>query len=328
MDLLDRQIIQGLMIDGRASFSRLAAVLGVTDQTVTRRYRRLRSDGIMRVIGIPAAARVGLFQSRLRLQCVPGSASAVADALARRPDISWVAINAGGAEVACMTRSRSREERDALLLHKLPRTRQVTAVSAQSILHAYIGGPLRWRGLDELSAEQVTALERPVTPGRESVEFDDADRAMLALLSRDGRTGYPDLARAAGRSESTVRRRLEQLRESGVVFYDVDVLPASLGFFAEAALYVTVAPAALERAGLALASHSEVPYAAATTGSSNLFAVVLARDLTGLYEYMTRRIGEIEGVVQMEVVPVLRTVKHEGLLTDGNRLLDPPPATT
>ncbi|MFD2122601.1 AsnC family protein [Streptomyces cirratus] len=39
LDLLDRSLIQALMIDGRASFSRLAEVLEVSDQTVVRRYR-------------------------------------------------------------------------------------------------------------------------------------------------------------------------------------------------------------------------------------------------------------------------------------------------
>src|SRR5882762_7718047 len=93
-DLLDRQLAQALMIDGRASFSRLAEVLGVTDQTVTRRYRRMRSDGLLRVIGLPLGNRVGLYQSNVRVQCVPGAAGAIADALARRPHIGCVTVNA------------------------------------------------------------------------------------------------------------------------------------------------------------------------------------------------------------------------------------------
>ncbi len=329
LDPLDRQIVQALMIDGRAPFSRLADVLGVTDQTVTRRYRRMRTSGLLRVIGLPAADRVGLFQSRLRVQCTPGAAVAIADAMARRPDVAWVSINSGGAEVSCFTRSRSQAERDSLLLQRLPRTRQVTAVTAQDILHTYVGGPRRWLGMADLSPRQVEALERfvPAQSNAGHVELDDADHALLAELGHDGRAGYPELARATGRSESTVRRRLEQLRESGGVYYDVEILPRQLGLHAEAALSITVAPADLHAIGNALARHPEVPFAAATTGTSNLSAVVLCRDLNALYEYMTRRIGGLKAVAHLEVVPLLRHVKRAGLLTDGNRLIGPPAAT-
>ncbi|GAA1950192.1 AsnC family transcriptional regulator [Catenulispora subtropica] len=323
-DQLDRQLVQALMIDGRAPFSRLAEVLGVSDQTVTRRYRRLRGEGLVRVIGLPLGMRVGLYQSQVRVQCVPGAAGAIADALARRPDIAWVTINAGGAEVACMTRSRSRRERDSLLLDKLPRTRQVTGVSARTVLHLWTGGPGGWRGLNDLTPDQTAALRREVRAGGGEFELDPADRAMLAVLERDGRATYPELAAATGKSESTVRRRLDHLTEEGVVFFDVEVLPVHLGFQVEALMSAAVAPSDLEAVGRTVGSHPEVPFAAATTGATSLLAVVVCRDIEALYEYVTLRLGAIKEVAQLEITPALRTVKRAGLLTDGVRLFDPP----
>lgn len=323
-DRLDRQLVQALMLDGRAPFSRLAEVLGVSDQTVTRRYRRLRGDGLIRVIGLPIGMRVGLYQSQVRVQCVPGAAGAIADALARRPDIAWVTINAGGAEVACMTRSRTRRERDSLLLDKLPRTRQVTGVSACTILHLWMGGPGGWQGLDELSPDQAAALRREVRPSGGEFELDPADRAMLAVLERDGRAPYPELAAATGKSESTVRRRLDHLVDEGVFFFDVEVLPIHLGFQVEALMSAAVAPSDLETVGRTVGSHPEVPFAAATTGAASLLAVVVCKDIEGLYEYVTVRLGAIKEVAQLEIMPALRTVKRAGLLTDGVRLYDAP----
>jgi hypothetical protein len=69
-----------------------------------------------------------------------------------------------------------------------------------------------------------------------------------------------------------------------------------------------------------------VPFAAATTGPTNLSAVVVCREIEDLYEYLTGRLGAIKGIAQLEVVQVLRTVKRAGLLTDGARLIDPPEA--
>src|SRR5271167_3867805 len=86
VDDLDRQLAQCLGIDGRASFSAIAEVLGVSDQTVARRYRRLRSAWV------------------LRLRCVPGSGEAIAEALARREDTAWVQLLSGDTEVLCSLR--------------------------------------------------------------------------------------------------------------------------------------------------------------------------------------------------------------------------------
>ncbi|MEU9133983.1 Lrp/AsnC family transcriptional regulator [Kitasatospora sp. NPDC048540] len=325
LDALDRSVVQALMMDGRMPFSRLAQVLEVSDQTVIRRYRRLRTAGLLRVVGLPLGHRVGLYESWLRVQCTPDAAVQVADALARRPDIAWVTLNSGGTEIHCVSKARNQADRDALLLQKLPGTRRVTGITAHSILRTFVGGPGRWAGLDALSERQVRELERPWVfgPGQR-VELDEAALAMLAVLGRDGRCGYPELARATGLSQSAVRRRLEQLRDSGALFFDVEISPALFGFHAQAALLVSVPPADLAATGAALAGHREVPFAAAITGSANLLAVVVCRDNDALYTYLTERIGALAAVQQVEVVPVLRTVKRAGMLMDGVRLVDPP----
>lgn len=323
-DLFDRRLAQALMIDGRAAFSRLATVLETTDQTVIRRYRRLHGAGLLRVLGLPVGSRVGLFESRLRIRCVPGAALAIAEALARRPDTGWVKIYSGGTEVGCLVSSRTREDHETLLLQKLPRTQQVTGVSAHNMLHRYTSSPGHWLGPAELSDEQIRALQPPAVSHEDTVRLDDSDHAMLSVLARDGRAGYPELAKATGRSESTVRRRLEYLRGHGALSFDVEILPVHLGYQMEAALALTVPPSDLAEVGRALADHPQVPFVAATTGTTNLAATVLCRDQHALYTYMTEGIGTLTSVHQLEVVPVLRHVKRAGLLSDGNRLSDPP----
>lgn len=43
------------------------------------------------------------------------------------------------------------------------------------------------------------------------------------MLAEDGRADLPTLAKATGWSESTARRRLDQLRRGGLLYFDVDV---------------------------------------------------------------------------------------------------------
>ncbi len=52
IDDLDRALVHALQIDGRAPFRRVAAVLGVADQTIARRYARLRRAGLLQMVGV------------------------------------------------------------------------------------------------------------------------------------------------------------------------------------------------------------------------------------------------------------------------------------
>ena len=157
MDLLDRQIVHALRLDGRASFSRIAAVLGVSDQTVARRYRVLRQAGTVRVVGSLSAERLGLTTWTIRLQCAPGSSEAIATALAKRNDTSWVRIASGGTEVLCSILTPD-DDRDALLLERLPATKPITAISAYCVVHTFTGNEDGWQPVaTALTAEQVSA---------------------------------------------------------------------------------------------------------------------------------------------------------------------------
>jgi DNA-binding Lrp family transcriptional regulator len=142
--------------------------------------------------------------------------------------------------------------------------------------------------------------------------LDDGDQALLTALSHDARTGHAELAGVTGWSESTVRRRMERLVAAGVLYYDVDIPTESLGFHSEARLWMSVRPSMLASVGRALGDHTEVSFAAATTGPANLMAAVACRDDQALYRYLTERIGALEGVAQLETAPVIRTVKRAG----------------
>ncbi|MER7272993.1 Lrp/AsnC family transcriptional regulator [Dactylosporangium sp. NPDC000244] len=310
VDTLDHQIVDALRLDGRVPFSALAEILGVSDQTVARRYRRMR-DGGLRVAALPDGVRLGYDMWMIRLQTTPDSAGAIAEALARRPDTTWVTLGSGGTEVTCVVQNPGTADRETLLLQKLPRTPRIVSVRAHCLMHHFAGGPIggEARGT-HLSAEQVARLRPPVPPPGIPAVLTGEDRPLLAALNRDGRLGYPALAAALGWSESTVRRRLEHLRATGAIFFDVEMDPALLGYPARFLLWLTVAPAHLAAVGEELARHEEVVFVAATTGETNLMATVICRDMAQLYTYVTRRIGPLRGVERLESVPALRHVKQ------------------
>src|ERR1700722_2721504 len=105
LDVLDRRIIHALYVDPRAPFSRLAEVLKSSEPTVSRRYRRLYDDRVLRVVGQLDSQRIGQDDWVVRIRCAPGSAPAVATKLGQHPDTSWVQLTSGGTEIFSMAQS-------------------------------------------------------------------------------------------------------------------------------------------------------------------------------------------------------------------------------
>jgi len=313
LDELDRQLAHALQVDGRAPFSRIGQVLGASDRTVARRYHRLRSAGAVRVVGLPHAAAIGSVDWMVRMRCTPDAAVPIAVALARRTDTSWVTIMSGGTEINCITRTRRQADEGELLLQKLPRTPRITAVSAHCMLRA-VAGVGGWPGRTAaLAPEQVEALSPPAPDGS-AAEVGPADDAFFAALARDGRASHPALAAATGWSETTVRRRLDDLRRAGILYFDVDTRSELFGYAAEAALWLTVAPSALTPVTRALATHPQIAFAAAVTGPASVAAVVICRDLDELYDYLAEGVGSLQGVLSAETTPLVRRVKSAGAL--------------
>ncbi|MFC6879517.1 MULTISPECIES: Lrp/AsnC family transcriptional regulator [Actinomadura] len=312
LDEVDQGLVHALRIDGRAPFRLVGQALGVSENTVARRYRRLRTAGVLRVVGTLNGARLGYNAWTIRLQCTPDAATAIAEALAARPDTSYVYLLSGGTEISCSVQTPTADESEALLLHRLPRTRRVTAVSAHLLLghHALPGD---WAGPARLTPEQAAPLVPP-PPEAADVSLEPADRPLFDLLSRDGRASHTELAAATGWSESTVRRRLTVLRRSGVLNFLVDIPPAALGFRAEARLWMTVRPSRLAAVARAMAGHPEVSLVAQTTGPTNLLAAVNCKDSLDLARYLTERIASLDAIHTIETAPVIRTVKRAGAL--------------
>ncbi|MFI6165719.1 Lrp/AsnC family transcriptional regulator [Nocardia sp. NPDC051052] len=314
MDAVDRGLIHALHVDGRAAFRDIAGVLGVSENTVARRYRRLRGEGVVRVVGMVNGGRLGYVSWTVRVRCAPDAAMSVGKALADRSDTSFVYLLSGGTEVSCTVQAASGQEQDALLLGKLPRTSRVVAVSAHLVLRGF-ALPSGWAGVAALSPEQVAVLEPPVVESSTApVELDDGERALLHALNRDGRASYAELSTATGWSESTVRRRLVALRRMGVLQFHLDMPPAAIGFRTEARLWINAQPAYVVDVAEALARRSEVAFAALTTGSTNLLVAVNCRDTTDLSLFLTERIAPLRGVNSMETAPIIRTIKRAGAL--------------
>ena len=320
-DALDTKITHCLQAAPRASFATIGAVLGVSEQTVARRFRRLRAAGAVRVIAFVDPTPFGRQSWLLRIFCRPDAAMKVGKALAIRDDVQWVALMDGGTQVGCVLRPRTQDAQDQLLLRQLPRTVQITRIEAASVIHVFRGSTTRdWRlGEDFLTEEQEAKLAESTVPrtGRR-VTLTDQDNPLLRTLMADGRATYAELRSAAGAdwTEARIRRRVNELREAGVLYFDVDVDDAAFGNPLSAQLRLSVTPARLQSVGDAICKHPAVRFCGATTGSASITMSVGFDGVESLYRFVSEDVGRLDGVVQVHVGSINRVLKRAGTIVE------------
>lgn len=311
-DDIDRAILRLLQLDARRPFSAMAAELEVSDQTVARRYQRLRARAGVRVVAVTQpninTERMSLFRIR-----VSHDLDTVAANLARRDDTAWVNVVSGpsGLELTVMVYRDRTAHGEFALMKRLSDLPDVVSVTAQSCLHMFFGGPDSLLTKPDVATSAAPTVDE-TWPHRVPVDLEDPDRRLLAALTVDGRAGVGQLSQASGLSQETVSRRLEMFVRNGILYFDIDFDAELLGLRSSVSLWITVAPSAVDDAGRALATHAEVSFAAATTGSTNLYATAHCTGTDELYRYLTGAAARLPGLRAVETAPLVRSVKRAG----------------
>lgn len=116
--------------------------------------------------------------------------------------------------------------------------------------------------------------------------MDDLDREILAILRRDARTPYTEIADAIGTSEGTVRNRVDQLIEDGIIErFTVSTRTGNVKAMIELAIAVDVdTNAVAER----MAAWEAVDLVWQVSGEEDIVIVVDAKDTTKINELITR----------------------------------------
>lgn len=311
LDETDRRIVAVLLAAPRASWREVGRCLELSERTVARRAAPLYADGTLRATLVRNPARFPLvIPLALRVCCRPNKIRHVANALAQRGDTIWVDILGGGNEISAVFHLNGAEARNSLLLRDLPATDAVTSWTAYTLLRIFPAA-FRWTGgllsFQELEHFAPTPQIDPPAPL-------GMDAALIASLTEDGRTTYADLARRAGTTALTARRRLDTLLRGLVVRVATEVDLALIGIHAEALLWINVQPGLLEQTALSLMTHPQVRFVAATTGPTNLLIAVAATDLDTLYTFLTATLGPLSQITNVEITPLLATAKRTGLV--------------
>lgn len=184
--------------DGRMSYSEIAQRLGTTRAAIAQRIAPLLETGELRVLaavhprvlGLRVLAHVGI-----RVQ---GRSDEVAAAMQRMPETVFVSETIGPFHVVVEVHVRTQEQLREVLrrIRMTPGVVELTVTLYQDVLASFFLGP---------------------EPDVAGLALDDADRAIIDALQRDGRAPLRELADAAGLSITGARARMRRLIDSAVM---------------------------------------------------------------------------------------------------------------
>jgi Lrp/AsnC family transcriptional regulator for asnA, asnC and gidA len=151
LDHVDRGIIHALQRNGRESFRRIAADLGVSEATVRARYGRLCDQSILQVTGVTNPLGLGFDAQAMVGIRTAGAPEPVAEEIARWEEADYVVITAGQFDILVELVCADRRE----LLDLTNRIRAVDGVvSTESFLYLEL-----WKQLYDWGARVQEALE-------------------------------------------------------------------------------------------------------------------------------------------------------------------------
>lgn len=140
---------------------------------------------------------------------------------------------------------------------------------------------------------------------------DDLDNQIIEILGLDGRMSNASIARNLGVSEGTIRRRLNILKDEGIIDIKVVLNPNYIASETEAIIGIQVDLPVIRQVVLKLNQINEIRWVNITSGSFDIFVNVSTKSLSDLLELLQNKIGNIDGVKKIETFTTLDVPKDK-----------------
>ncbi|MEM2336259.1 MAG: Lrp/AsnC family transcriptional regulator [Candidatus Bathyarchaeia archaeon] len=140
--------------------------------------------------------------------------------------------------------------------------------------------------------------------------MDELDLKILKLLEEDGRLTFMEIAKKLRLSESTIRKRVQALKENGVIKrFTVEIDPAKIGLNTIAIVGIDVDPPKLLEVAQKLCEFKEIRCVATSTGDHMIMTEIWTKDGRELTKLISEKIGPIEGVKKICPAIILERLK-------------------
>ena len=144
--------------------------------------------------------------------------------------------------------------------------------------------------------------------------LDKLDRQIISILQYDGRMPFTTIAAELGTTEGTVRRRVKQLTENGLMQIVAIVEAHNMGWDEAAMIGISVQANLTSSVADEIAKLPEVSYLFQAAGEYDLIAEVYCRDREHFVSFLNDELHQIKGIENTESFMMLKMHKLSLLL--------------
>jgi Lrp/AsnC family transcriptional regulator for asnA, asnC and gidA len=139
--------------------------------------------------------------------------------------------------------------------------------------------------------------------------LDDLDREIISFLQYDGRMPFTKIAHELDTTEATVRRRVKQLTDSGMMQIVAIVEPHDMGWEEAAMIGISVKANLISSVADEIAKLPEVAYLFQAAGGFDLIAEVFCKDREHYVSFLNNKLQQIPGVERTQSFMILKMHK-------------------
>lgn len=160
VDELDLKIIVELQRDGRQTNIELAQKLGVVEGTIRKRVKALQDDNFIRIVAVPNLRNLGYgCISTIAMQVQMRFLRKVAEALAKKPNVGYLAFVTGRYDLLAVVMTPSSEDLSGFIEHEIMTITGILRTETFVNLDVIKGG---WYGIDTTQIiKNLKALQKP-----------------------------------------------------------------------------------------------------------------------------------------------------------------------
>ncbi|MEY2463555.1 MAG: hypothetical protein QOH64_1693 [Acidimicrobiaceae bacterium] len=307
LDELDRRLIEILRDDPRLSNRAMAEAVGVTDETVAARLRRMLDTGAMAMTAIVdwAAAGYGARAvARARFDGVPTSDAV--KPLFEIDGVHAVSETSGCADAVIYLLGTDVEQLRQLVADHV---RPLSGLS-DLVVDVVTDTPKHSVGISTLPMQRWSPASLPAPV----VALDELDARILEEVAVDGHESNREVARRLQVSDSTVRARLQRMESAGLIRVLAMVDPVTTGDIAGVGIVFLTLDGSSEVVLDRLVDDPTVAIVERCIGAADITIILNAPTADELHARVSHELRLMPGVRRVDLAVVVEVLMHRAHL--------------
>lgn len=302
-DEIDEKIIALATCDGRIGNRAIAAALGISEKQAAGRLKRLVGDEVIQFTTVLDVFKAGFpITLALGVLVTDRAPENVAADLAHLPQVLSVYLMGGPYRIEILVIAPDHDSLVGFVKEHLSRVEGIRSFSPS--IHLDIFTFRNQRGHFIPYPEDALKLLA-------ASSLDDIAKGIVRGLWEDSRATNQEIGRKLGLAEATVRARIGQLREQGIIhitaMQDMDGQDSTLAYIGIELDTIHDEPHVVE----ALRAIEQISFGATMFGRFGILATAYAESLAALSRLVEERICCIRGVRTATTIEVVKAIKYD-----------------